>query len=91
MLVETLTEFDQNSVVLHLERRIDQQTARRVRWLYVARDGEEVVVRGVAPSYYVKQLALQAIQDLCDVRTDLTVRDDIEVRAVGPSGGTEWW
>lgn len=91
MLVETMLEVDPNAVEVHLERRIDQQTARRVRWLYVARSGEEVVVRGVAPSYYVKQLALQAIQDLCAVRKELTVRDDIEVRPAGTSGGPEWW
>jgi hypothetical protein len=48
-----------------LERRIRQRTWDRVHQLHVECHGDQVVVRGYSPSYYVKQLALLAVQELC--------------------------
>lgn len=79
-MVDRLPDREEERIEADLERQIDQHTCRRVRWLQVCRNDGQVVVRGVAPTYYVKQLALQAIQDIRDARQDLTVRDHIEVR-----------
>jgi hypothetical protein len=49
-----------------IERHIRQRTWGRVHQLHVeVRDGR-AHVRGCAPSYYVKQLAIQAVQELDD-------------------------
>ena len=47
-----------------LERRIIQRTWGQIHCLQVERQDGEVIVRGYSPSYYVKQLAQQSIQDL---------------------------
>ena len=47
-----------------LERMIRERTAGRVRQLSVATDSGKVNVRGLSPSYHVKQLAIQAVLDL---------------------------
>jgi hypothetical protein len=46
-------------------------------------NGDRVVVRGCAPSYYVKQLAIQAVRELADGTVEApVVLFDI---AVGPA------
>ena len=47
-----------------LERRILQRTCGQIHRLQVERQGDHVVVRGYSPSYYVKQLALSAVQEI---------------------------
>jgi hypothetical protein len=47
-----------------IKRRIAQRTGGRIRLLRVETIGSRVVIRGSAPSYYVKQLALRGA---CDV------------------------
>jgi hypothetical protein len=47
-----------------LERRIVQRTWGRIYRLQVERKGDQVIVRGHSPSYYVKQLALLAVQEM---------------------------
>jgi hypothetical protein len=59
-----------------LERQIRQRTWDRVHQLRVERQGDRVIVRGCSSSYYVKQLALLAVQELCP---SLPVLLDIEV------------
>src|SRR5919201_754675 len=60
-----------------IERQILQRTWGRVRRLQVEAKGGRVVVHGCAPSYYVKQLAIHAVQELGDTPP---VELDIEVR-----------
>ena len=50
--------------VCELTRRIDYLTQRQVRDLQVTHDFKRVVLNGRSPSYYVKQLASQAVIDL---------------------------
>src|SRR5437899_234470 len=47
-----------------LERRIVERTWGRIHRLQVERKGDQVIVRGCSPSYYVKQLALLAVQEM---------------------------
>ena len=47
-----------------LEQRIVQRTWGRVRQLRVERVDGRIVVDGSTPSYYVKQLVLEAIREL---------------------------
>jgi hypothetical protein len=46
-----------------LERRIAQRTWGRIHQLQVERHGDQVIDRGYSPSYYIKQLALLAVQE----------------------------
>jgi hypothetical protein len=63
-----------------IERHITQRTWGRVHQLHVeVRDGR-AHVRGCAPTYYVKQLAIQAVHD---VDESLPVELEIDVYAVG--------
>jgi hypothetical protein len=59
-----------------LERRIVQHTWGRIHQLQVERHGDQVVVRGYSPSYYIKQLALLAAQEMAQ---SVPVQFDIEV------------
>jgi hypothetical protein len=47
-----------------LKRHIEDRTGRRIRRLRVYRRGARVTLRGVAPSYYLKQLALAALREV---------------------------
>jgi len=47
-----------------LTQKIEVQTFRQVRELAVRRDGEHLILDGWSPSYYVKQLATHAAQQL---------------------------
>lgn len=55
---------------------VGRQLGSRLRAFRIRRDGEGVVLAGVAPSFYVKQLALNAVRRLTPLRI---VRNDIEV------------
>ncbi len=59
-----------------LERRIVQRTWGRIHRLQVERQGDQVIVRGYSPSYYVKQLALLAVQEMGQA---VSVQLDIQV------------
>lgn len=47
-----------------LERHIHSETLRQVRHLDVRLEDSHLVVRGAAPSYYVRQIAEQAALEL---------------------------
>ena len=47
-----------------LERNIREKTWGRVRPLRVEMDDDKVVVSGNCPTFYVKQLAIQALLEL---------------------------
>ncbi|MFL5243974.1 MAG: hypothetical protein ACJ8FY_17875 [Gemmataceae bacterium] len=47
-----------------LEQQVKSRTGRRIRNLAIELDSEQVVLRGQACSYYVKQLATHSVHDL---------------------------
>ena len=47
-----------------LESRVQSRTGRRVRDLAIELRPERVVLRGLASSYHVKQLAQQGVRDI---------------------------
>ena len=55
---------------------IDRQLRGRVRAFRISPDGEGIVLAGTAPSFYVKQLAQNAVRRLTPLRI---VRNEIEV------------
>jgi len=60
-----------------LERQIDQRTCHCVRRLRIDECTDHLVVHGLAPSYYVKQLALAAVGEVTapdQVEVDIQVR-----------------
>jgi hypothetical protein len=68
------------------ERRIMERTWRQLTGLAVEVDGECVIVHGRAPSYYVKQLAIRAVQELLDGQgPGPAVRFDLEVAPAAPA------
>ena len=64
-----------------LERRIVQRTWGRIHQLQIERQGDQVIVRGYSPSYYIKQLALLAIQETAE---PVSVQFDIQVGKAEP-------
>ena len=47
-----------------LEKQVKDRTGRRIRNLAIELGVEQVVLRGQASSYYIKQLAQHSVQDL---------------------------
>ncbi len=47
-----------------LENRVQVRTGRRIRNLHVELRPERVVLRGGAPTYYVKQLAQHSVREV---------------------------
>jgi hypothetical protein len=64
-----------------LERRIVKRTWGRIHQLQVERHGDQVIVRGYSPSYYLKQLALLAVQEMAQ---PVSVHFDIQVGKAEP-------
>jgi hypothetical protein len=64
-----------------LERRILQRTWGRIHQLQVQRQGDQVIIRGYCPSYYIKQLALLAVQETGET---IPVRFEIQVGEGAP-------
>ncbi|MBI1917263.1 MAG: hypothetical protein HYS12_21395 [Planctomycetes bacterium] len=77
MAESTLVRMLPRNLAETLERQIDQRTWHRVRRLRVDADTDRLVVHGLAPSYYVKQLALAAVGE---VTAAGLVEVDIQVR-----------
>ena len=68
-----------------LEQQIVQRTWGRVRQLRVERVDGRIVVRGSTPSYYVKQLVLEAIRELRSATPSEPVHMNITVGTKLPS------
>lgn len=58
------SEVTTTSHLCELARRIDTLTQRQIRNLTVVHDTHKVILNGCSRSYYVKQLASQAVNDL---------------------------
>ena len=76
MSIPMLPHMLSDDLAQTLERQIDRRTSHRVRRLRVEAT-DHLVVHGLAPSYYVKQLALAAVGEV--TIPDL-VEVDIQVR-----------
>jgi hypothetical protein len=72
-----------------LEGQIERRAGRRVRELGVEVSGGRVVVRGLAASYHVKQLALLAVLEVLAVADQVSaaeVRISVEDAGTSPAG-----
>lgn len=72
--VRLRTEFGRE-----VERHIEMRTSGRVRQVRVETGEDRIVVRGTAPSYYLKQLVMQAVLESMPESKCLPVRLDMEV------------
>jgi hypothetical protein len=79
MLVEQVVPGDREDLAATIGRHIAERTWGRVRRLQVEVNEKGVVVRGCAPTYYVKQLALHAVREVLEA-----ARMDVEIE-VGAS------
>jgi hypothetical protein len=69
-----------------IERQIAQRTWGRIHRLALEDRENRLIVHGYTCSYYVKQLAIQAILDVVGAEAK-EVQVDIEVGAAGPAPG----
>jgi hypothetical protein len=60
-----------------IERRIRERTWGRMRHVHVELSGEQVVVHGQVPTYYLKQLALEAARESLGAATSLVIDIDV--------------
>ena len=67
--------------VARVRSQIMRKTSRRIRHLKVETADDRIVVRGFAPSYYVKQLALHAIFEAMAGAPVGEIVLDVEVRS----------
>jgi len=65
-----------------LERRILERTCGRVSSLCVDVQDNAIIVRGATPTYYLKQLVLQAVLESLPNSTKRPVTLEIEVGAI---------
>lgn len=63
-----------------IERRIHKKTWGRIDQLQVADTGNGIIVRGLASSFYDKQLAIQAVLEWFDGKSTADFSLDIAVR-----------
>lgn len=62
-----------------VEQQIVHQTGGRIRMLRVEPIGDRVIIRGSAPSYHVKQLALRGAQKVLGTPAAIRIELDVEV------------
>jgi len=82
MAAETVAPETNEVLPLTIERHIARRTWGRLRQLAIEVSGDRVTVRGCAPSYYVKQLAIQACLEVADTarpRLDVDITVTAEV------------
>jgi hypothetical protein len=71
-----------------IKRRIGLRTGGQIQKLDVQVNDDAVIVRGFAPSYYVKQLALLGIFDVIGATTSMRIDLDVEVAASSTNSET---
>jgi hypothetical protein len=71
-----------------VKHRILDRTGGRIRALAIELTDRELVVRGTAPCYYVKQLALQGVLEVLQSDQETKVRFNFQV-VVCPPGPRE--
>jgi hypothetical protein len=68
-----------------IERQVVRRTFGRVRHLRVERDGTRVIVTGLSPSYYIKQLTIEGAREVLHCPADgLTLDVRVHVGADCP-------
>jgi hypothetical protein len=77
MQAETTVRSRNAEVERAIEQRIHERTWGRVRNLQVELRDEQVVVHGCTPTYYLKQLALEAAREVLGANRRLFI--DIQV------------
>ena len=70
-----------------IERQIRQRTWGRLQGLEVRARHDLVIIRGRAPSYYVKQLALQGVLELVGSAGAMRIHLHVEVGSPPTSTG----
>jgi hypothetical protein len=75
------TRREEKSTALEqtIKRQIMSRTGDRIQSLKVQQTGREVVIRGSAPSYYVKQLALHGVLDVIRSADKTDVEVNVQV------------
>jgi hypothetical protein len=77
------TELESQSESSGLEQaikhRILQRTGRKIQTLEVEAIGNRVVIRGCAPCYYLKQLALQGVLDVIGSGRPISIELNVRV------------
>lgn len=76
-LASPMLNANLEQVVKDIEHRIRERTWGRVRHLHVELDDERVVVRGQVPTYYLKQLALEAARETLGGAAALVIDVDV--------------
>jgi hypothetical protein len=81
MPAESAAPNPNEGLPLAIERHIARRTWGRLRQLAIEVSGDRVTVRGCAPSYYVKQLAIQACLEATEaappqIDVDITVTSE---------------
>jgi hypothetical protein len=93
-MLQNLTRSLQADFAQTVEREIVQRTWGRIHQLQVEVSGDRLHVHGYTPSYYVKQLAIQAVLEKQESFGSPPVDVDIQVGA-GEAGfhraGTGRW
>lgn len=64
-MLEQITWDAEHLTVRQVERAVRERTDRRIRDLHVRLCGDELIVSGRAPTYYLKQLATHAALSRC--------------------------
>ena len=64
-----------------IRSQIVKRTGGRIQMLEVEVIGNRVVLRGCAPSHYLKQLALQGVLEVLD--SSAAMRNELSVEVVG--------
>ncbi len=75
MLVEEPSRTLSHSLCETLRQRIQERTCGRLWWHWVELRGDQVIVHGSSPSYYVVQLALAAVREMLPLQpVDLDIQ-----------------
>jgi hypothetical protein len=81
--VANLDADESQTIEAHLgaeiAKQIEMRTGRRIRRLDVDVSPSGIIVRGLAPSYYVKQLALSAVLEVLAKAAGKAMNDEIQV------------
>jgi BON domain len=87
MLLETLSRIVPEDPALRLQRHIDLRTGGRIRNLQVTVADDRVTITGLAPSYYAKQLALQAARESLGQAAGVALDIDVVASAAPAAEG----
>jgi len=79
MMTQDRPRTDPADLAGSLHRQIDWRTWGRIRQLHVEARTDRVVIQGMTTSYYLKQLALSAVQEVMGSAATVPVALEIEV------------